>query len=278
MIEAFIASGSTVTLLAIAGWLARTWIKERLTADLRLETESKLEELKAQLAKANDSLSMLTSTGNAAMSQAQAALLEHKIKAIKTIWQSVHAWQKTTTVTTFAALMSIEWVKKYGSDPSTKANFDRLLNDLDHLKFMQARNDTELVRPLLSEKSWALYFAYHSFYASRLIKASFLTIPNIDHAALWERSNERELVVSSAPKEILDEYDSNFLIGTSSFINYLKEQMIEEFQAELSGRRDSQAAVSNASSILLAAENLLASTQKEIDVPKDKPLGGHGDA
>ncbi len=53
--------------------------------------------------------------------------------------------------------------------------------------------------------------------------------------------------------------------------------MIEEFQAELSGRRDSQAAVSNASAILLAAENLLVSTQGEIDVPNDRPLGEEGD-
>ena len=272
MKEAFIASSSTITLLGLVLWLSKTWIKERLTADLRLETETKLEELKSQLARANESLSTLTSTGSAAMSQAQAALLQPKVNAIQTAWESVINWQQASAVTTFAAVLPLDWVRKYGSDPSTKSKFDIMLKNLKHLEFLKPLNETELVRPFLSKKGWALYFAYHSFYASRFTKASLLTISGIDHAAIWERTDERDLVAKSAPRELLDEYDANFLIGGTSFLNYLKEQMLEEFQSHLSGKRESDAAVANASAILSSAEKLVASTQHHPAAPGDKPL------
>ena len=51
MIDAFLASISTTALLLGAAWLARTWIKERLTVSLRLETEPILEEIKSRYAK-----------------------------------------------------------------------------------------------------------------------------------------------------------------------------------------------------------------------------------
>lgn len=278
MKEAFIASSSTITLLGLALWLSKTWIKERLTADLRLETETNLEELKSQLTRANKSLSMLSSTGSAAMSQAQAALLQPKVKAIQTAWESVIKWQQASAVTTFAAVIPIDWVRKYGSDPSTTAQFKTMLNNLNHLEFLKSLNETELVRPFLSGKGWALYFAYHSFYASRFMKASLLTISGIDHAAIWERADERDLVVKSATREILDEYDANYLIGSTSFLNYLKEQMLEEFQSHLSGERESDAAVTNASAILSSAEKLVASTQHQPAAPGDKPLEKPNDA
>ena len=68
MFEAFAASGTTVILLGIAGWLARAWISARLTADIRLETDSQLEELRSQLTRANDSLNTITSAGQTAFS------------------------------------------------------------------------------------------------------------------------------------------------------------------------------------------------------------------
>lgn len=135
-------------------------------------------------------------------------------------------------------------------------------------------NDTELIRPFISERGWALYSAYSGFYVSRVTKASMLLIPSIDHAEIWRRINERDLVKASAPTEILELYDANILEGTTAFLKYLKDEMIGEFKMELSGMRDSESAVSNAAVMLEAAENLVqSSTTRQSIVPKDKPLG-----
>jgi hypothetical protein len=68
MIDAFLASFSTTALLLAAAWLARTWIKERLTVSLRLETEPILEEIKSRYAK-------------------QVALTESRVSAYKDLWE-----------------------------------------------------------------------------------------------------------------------------------------------------------------------------------------------
>ena len=270
--EAFAASGTTTLLIGIAVWLSRTWITARLTADLRLETESHIEDLRSQLKRANDSLGAVTSAGQNAFSQVQIAQLPFKIKAIERVWNSVIAWNEYSVAATFVAILPIDWVRKYGSDPKTKENFEILLKNPEHITFLKDRNDTELVRPFLSDQSWALYAAYSSFYSSRLMKASILLLPSVDHAEIWERVNERELVKASAPEDILKQYDSNPLIGANAYLTYLKDQMIEEFQNELSGSRDSDNAVLNTSATIAAAEALVQSSKHQPAVPSDGTL------
>lgn len=171
------------------------------------------------------------------------------------------------------AMLPIDWVRKYGSDPSTKNHFEILLKNPEHLAFLKKRNETELSRPFISERGWALYAAYSGFYVSRIIKASMFLFPSMDHAEIWERVNERKLVQASAPADILSLYDTNVLEGTDAFLKYLKDEMIAEFRSELSGARDSKTAVSNAAVILDAAETLVQNSMRKPENPLDKPLG-----
>ena len=99
---------------------------------------------------------------------------------------------------------------------------------------MKKQNETELVRPFLSEQIWALYAAYHSFLSARLAKASLLTISGIDHAEVLSRFNERELVQKSAPVEIFAAYDKNPYVGTEPYLRYLREEMLMQFREFLS--------------------------------------------
>lgn len=262
----------TIGLIMIVLWLSRTWISARLTADIQLENDSRLEELKSQLNRTNDSLCNLTAAGGMAYSQSQLALLPHKIKAIESVWGSVMAWNEMSAAAMFVAILPIEWVQKHGSAASTKRNFETLLKSPEHLAFLKSRNDTEFARPFISERGWALYSAYSGFYMSRIMKASLFLISSIDHSEMWRRVSERKLVMASAPAEILALYDTNILEGTNAFLKYLKDEMIEEFKIELSGMRDSESAMTNAAAILEAAENLVQSTTRQPAVPNDTPL------
>ncbi len=183
------------------------------------------------------------------------------------------AWNEMLTVAMFVSVMPIDWVKKYGSDPSTKENFETLLKNPEHLTFLKERSDTELVRPFISERSWALYTAFSGFYISRITKASLFLFPDFNHAEVWENVNERNLVKASAPEHILEQYDTNIIDGTNAFLKYLKDEMIEEFRIELSGIRDSESATKNAASILDAAEILIQSASQQPEELKDEPLG-----
>lgn len=270
--EIFTTSAVSVGLFAAALWLGRIWIVARLTADIRLDNDAKLEELKSQLQRANSTLSDMTSAGHTAYSQSQVAILPYKIRAIETVWNSVLAWNEMSAAAMFVAVLPIDWVRKYGSDPSTKKNFEILLKNPEHLPFLKKRNETELARPFISERGWALYAAYSGFYMSRVTKASLFLFSSMDHAEIWQRVNERQLIKASAPEDILNLYDADVLEGTNAFLKYLKDEMIAEFRAELSGARDSKSAVSNAAAILDAAETLVQSSTQKPENPLDKPL------
>ena len=256
MIEFLTSSVGAAVLLGVAGWLSRAWLKERLTASLRLETEQKLARLKSELETANQRIRDITTAGTAANSQVESALLEHRIAAVKKVWESVQAWQQVFVATMMVSVLPDEWMKKYASDPGTKSTFEQVLKNIDHLNFMKKQNETELVRPFLSESAWALYSAYHSFLSARLTKAVLLTIPGIDHAEVLSRMNEHELVEKSAPPEILALYDISPYVATEPYLRFLREKILMEFREFLSGERAGSKAVQDAAQILKAAEKL----------------------
>lgn len=258
MLEIILSSVGSASLIGVAAWLSRTWLKERLTASIRLETEQKLARLKSELDAANQRIRDLASVGAAANSQVESALVEHRIAAVKKVWESVQCWQQVSVATMMVSVLPDEWIKKYASDPKTKSAFEQILKNADHLNFMRKQNETELVRPFLSESAWALYSAYHSFLSARLTKASLLTISGIDHVEVLSRFNERDLVEKSAPKEILAAYDENPYTGTEPYLRFLREKMLAEFQEFLSGQRAGNQAVQSAARILHAAEDLAA--------------------
>ena len=156
------------------------------------------------------------------------------------------------------SVLSDDWLKENASHPNTKSTFEQLVKNADYLNFMKKQNETELVRPFLSEQIWALYAAYHSFLSARLVKASLLAIPGIDHAEALSRFNERDLVKKSSSAEIFATYDENPYVGTEPYLRYLREEMLMQFREFLSGERAGNLAVQDAARILHAAEDLAA--------------------
>lgn len=258
LLDIILSTVGSASLIGAVAWLGRTWLKERLTASVRLETEQKLARLKSELETANQRIRDLASVGSAANSQVESALVEHRIAAVKKVWESVQSWQQVSVATMMVSVLPDEWIKKYAADPGTKSTFEQVLKGVDHLDFMRKQNETELVRPFLSESAWALYSAYHSFLSARLTKASLLTIPGIDHAEVLSRFNERDLVEKSAPKDVLAAYDENPYAGTEPYLRFLREMMLAEFREFLSGQRAGNQAVQDAAQILHAAEDLAA--------------------
>jgi hypothetical protein len=260
MIEIITTSAVTTALISLVLWLLRTWIKERLSADIRLENDSKLLDIKAKIDRTNEKLSSISSNAGLAFYQSKSALIPYKIKAIETIWHSILAWNEMSVASLFVSVLPLDWVRENGADPATTKHFESLLKSPGHHKFLKDRNTTEEVRPFVSDRIWALYSAYHSFYISRISKASFFLIPDMDHAKVWERMNERKLIEASAPIDVLNKYDANILDGTNDYLNFLKNELVKAFQIELSGENESRSAITNTANILKAAEELINQT------------------
>ena len=258
MLEIVLSSIGSSMLIAAALWLGRALIMERLTASVRLETEKDLAKFKSQLDAANLKIRDFSSAGTAANAQVEAVLLNHRIRAVNKIWESVLSWQQLSVVTMMVSALTDDWLKKNASDPGTKSSFEQLLKNTDHLNFMKQQSEAELVRPFLSEPIWALYAAYHSFLSARVAKASLLVISDIDHYEILSRFNERDLVEKSAPSEILALYDKNAYAGTEPYLRYLREEILTQFQEFLSGQTAGNLAVQNAAKILGSAEELAA--------------------
>ncbi len=256
MHELLVTSVGSAILVGAAGWLARTWVKERLTASIRVETEKKLAKLSSEIEAANQKISHLSSVGAAANSQVEAALLEHRISAVRTVWESIQRWQQASVASMMVSLLSDEWLEENSTDPGTKSTFEQVLKGLDVPDFMKKQNETELVRPFLSESVWALYSAYHSFLSSRLGRAQLLTISELNHADLVKRSSERDLVAASAPAEILKLYDQSAYSATEPYLRFLREKLLEEIREFLSGHRAGTQALKDAAEITRAAEEL----------------------
>lgn len=260
MLEIFITSIGSAALVAVALWLSRTWIRERLTASIRLETEKKLAILKSELETTSQRIRDISSAGTAASAQAEAVLLEHRIGAVNKIWNSVLSWQQVSVATMMVSTLSDDWLKKYASDASTKSTFEQLLKNTDHLNFMKKQNETELVRPFVSESIWALYSAYHSFLLTRLTKASLLAISGDDLYEMLSRFNERDMVEKSAPPDILSIYNQNPYAGSEPYLRYLREEILRQFQEFLSGQKAGNLAVQDAAKIIHVAEELAKSS------------------
>lgn len=259
------------TLLGGAGWLFRTWIVARLTADIRLENDSRLEKLKANLQRTSDAVTSVSSAGSVAYSQSQVALLPHRISATNVVWSSVLEWNRMATVSMFVSVLPRDWIRTNASDPGTKSTFEALLGGKDYLDFLKKRGETEIVRPLVSEEAWALYAAFSALYLSRVSRAAMLTIPTLDHDEIWAKIDERALIKESAPAEILRSYDANILQGTSAYLEYLKKELLKVLRSDLSGSRDSESALNNASRIISAATELVQSSQAK---PVKPDVGG----
>ena len=260
MFELVLSSVGSAALVGAALWLGRTWIKERLTASIRLETERDLAKLKSDLDRASQRIKDLALAGTSANAQVEGALLEHRISAVNRTWESVLSWQTVSVATMMVSVLSDDWLKENASHPGTRSTFEQALKNADHLNFMKKQNETELVRPFLSEQIWALYAAYHSFLSARLVKASLLAIPGIDHAEALSRFNERDLVMKSAPSEVFAAYDKNPYVGTEPYLRYLREEMLVQFREFLSGERAGNLAVNEPAKILEAAEGLAATS------------------
>jgi hypothetical protein len=243
-------------LVAFAGWLLRRWIAERLTADIRLATEQKLQAFRARLDAAENEV--VQQAGIAASLQMSAAPLAERVQAIKEIWLGVVDWKAASALSTMMSAFTIEDVDKHGDHPGTKSTMKQVLDSLKYMELLHWTNALARWRPFVSERAWALFAAYHGFYAARVTKAAMLMIGGANVARrLWQVDYERDLVRASATPEIVAAYEADIVAGSTRFLEYVERELLAELQRSLRGEYSGPDASRRASKIIAIADKLM---------------------
>jgi hypothetical protein len=253
----------TAALLAFAAWLLRTWIAERLTASIRLETEQKLAAFQSRLDAAEAQVSDARRAGIDALHQSNAALLAERVLATKEIWKGVVDWQRATAINMIVAAFTESTARDSAGHPGTKSTFEPMLKNIDYLEIGKRANAVAAWRPFVSEKAWALWVACNAFYGVRITKAAMLMFGNKEMVTrLWQVNAEAEIVRNTTTAEIVAEFARNEVAGTQKALSYIEGQLLAELKRGLAGEESGPEAARQAANIIAVAQSAIAKTQE----------------
>jgi len=265
---------TTAALLAAATWLCRTWIKERLSADIRTETETKLASVKDQLhrdtetelttvrtrlAAAETKLSEARKAGIDANQQLYAAVVPEQIAGLKGLWAGIREARAINVVSLFVTVMDLGTVRRSIGEQRFTNQIARMLAQIDHMELLKRLQAVEQWRPFVTERAWALFSAYHQFYTTHLLRGIALSMPNLELAErLWQTNNELKIVQATATPEIAAQYAGSAYLGTAPFLRYVERELLDEFARSLKGEHSGHEAARRAADIIRVAETVAA--------------------
>lgn len=258
LFEWAVSSLSTTFLVAVLGWLLRNLILTRLKATVRHEFDAKLESLRTDLRKSEESfkadlrakegdIRALREGALSGMAIRHATLDKRRLEAID------HLWAVVGELTPFKAAASILSVVRFeasleeaAKDPQVRKMFE------DIGKPLQASSPPKLQahesRPYVSEMAWALFSAYRAILAistgQLLLLQHGLNKPN-----LLQTQETCKLVVVALPeyKDYIEKFGHS---GFYHLLEPLEEKLMKELQRMMRGEESDITSVEQAARIM----------------------------
>lgn len=263
----WIPAFSTAGLVALVLWLARNLILTRLTKSVQHEFDNKLEELRANLRKSEETfkadlrskesqIEVLRSGALAGLVSRQAALDKRRIEAVDQLWSSMTALASVKAAPATLASLNYEYAaEEAAKDPRLREVFAKVVAPFDINKMNLG--DAAKARPFVSPLAWALFSAYQAIlifavFRLNMLKAG-LNIPKaVDSEAVIK------LVKAALPRRI--DYITEYGVkGFHHLIDELEDHLLEEMKRMLEGEESDKATVKQAAGILKEAERVMGS-------------------
>src|SRR3990172_12640744 len=184
---------STTSLLAGALWLMRSLIIARLTKSVQHEYDGKLEVLrsdlrrneetfKAELRAKDAQIELLRSGVISGLASRQAALDKRRIEAVDQLWSAVVALAPAKTASTMMATIKFDAASKDAAkNPQFRQIFEVMGGAIDLNKIGGA--NASQMRPFVSEMSWAIFSAYQAIIMFAILQLQMLKVgldaPNV---------------------------------------------------------------------------------------------------
>jgi hypothetical protein len=250
-------------LVAVLAWLLKRWIAERLTADIRGETEKKLTDLKHRLDAAEAQVSAVRAAGIESTRDMFVATLSERVQAIKEIWLGVVEWKAASLLVSLISAMDEEIATGSAGHAGTQRTLNTMLDSLKDSNFLTRTNALARWRPFITARGWALFHSYHAFYSAHVAKAAILAIGNGAMVRrMWQDGAERKIVRAGAPDDIVRAYQADPVATGPRFLEFLEAELLTELQLTLAGEHSGPNATLQAAKVVALTDEALRAVQE----------------
>ena len=249
---------STATFLGLAAFLARNLILTRLKASVEHEFNAKLEALRTDLRKSEESfkadlrvketqIEVLRSGALSGLASRQVALDKRRLEAIDQLWAGIERLVPLKMAAMSMANIKFDTsLKRASEDPKVRDIFAKFPWNVDLNTFPKL--DVHKSHPFVSELAWALFSAYQAIvgYATTqlLMLKHGANIPD-----LLNTEHVSKLAKSALPQ--YTDYIEKF--GPSGYYNMLEPlevELLKELRRMMRGEESDKASVEQAARIM----------------------------
>lgn len=194
MIPELVATGSLSAIAALLlgsgiGYVARTWIGERLKQSVRHEYRSDLEAYKHELRKLETQIEAVQATATSALTEGQRVTAEWRIKAVNDLWiEMLRLRRGTPHLVFYVDIMQPSQYPQLWTNPKITNVASYVEDQVKALVGGSSEGDIEYVRPFLGEEIFAKFFAYRAIFG----RVAYVLKDGVESRSLdrWFRDKE----------------------------------------------------------------------------------------
>lgn len=262
----------TVSILTVA-YLCRQLIEPRLKASVQHEFDQKLEVIRADFRKSEESFkadlrakeNQIAALQNGALSgmlSRQAALDKRRLEAIDQLWGGIETLFPFKVATMFMKTIDFDKaLRKAAEDPRARDLFSQIAPKLDPKSIPKL--DVHRARPFVSEIAWALFSAYQAIVGYATMQLHILkTGVSID---VLDPDAVSKLVLTALPhySEYVELHGPK---GYSHIVEPLEVELLKELQRMLSGEDSDRKSIEQAAKIMQAVKSVNEAISKSSNV------------
>lgn len=267
---------SSTSLLAGVLWLLRSVIATRLRASVQHEFDAKVETLKGELRRSEESfkadlrsketqIEALRAGALSTLASRQAALDSRRIQAVDQLWSAVQALGPAKSVSATIAVMKFEGASKVSAEnPRAREMFAMLGGQMDPKTLHTG--EAHKARPFVSEMAWAIFSAYQSILSVAVLKMQLLK-SGLDMPNIIDEDGVRRLIRAALPHQadFIAKHDTG---ACHYLLDELESRLLLELRRVLRGEESDKAAVKQAGEILRESENVMSSLAESTSARK----------
>lgn len=259
-------TASTI-LIGVSAWLGRNLIEIRLKASVEHDFNQKLEEIRTNFRKSEESfkadlrakesqIAALQTGALSGMVSRQAALDKRRLEAIDQLWAGVEILTPFKLAAIWLQTFDfVKSLKEASQNQKVRELFIQLAPNHDIKNFPKV--DVHRARPFVSEMAWALFAAYQAILAYTTLQLNILKIGQTEHTNLLATDTVSKLVLTALPSysEYIEKHGDK---GYPHVVEPLEAALLKELQRMMRGEESDKASVEQAARIMQAVTEVMS--------------------
>jgi hypothetical protein len=258
LLSTLLSSAVSVFLVAVLAWLFKNLIKHRLKASVQHEFDEKLETLRADLSKSEESfkadlraketeIDAIRSGALSGLASRQSLLDKRRLDAIEQLWASIGVLAPMKLAAMSMSCIKFDVSLKLASeDPQIRDLFAKLPGNVDLRTFPQV--EVHKSRPFVSEIAWALFCSYQAIVGYAAAQLQMLKV-GLNIPDLLNREHVSRLAKAALP-HYADYIDKVGPAGYYNMLEPLEAELLKELQRMMRGEESDKASVKQAAQIM----------------------------